>query len=94
MNSKSHTASMENSMPPPPPQNAFITIEVPEDPHTIRALEVVCFERKFKYRKVEAYELRRHPFKGHVFYQITHTDPVQLFWLGAAFQSLLNQPTI
>lgn len=71
-----------------------IIVEVSDDPHTRKALEVVCFERKFTYAWVKHKDPLIHPERGHIFCKITHTDPVQLFWLGAAFQSLLNQTTI
>lgn len=82
---------------PRPPgfiDSSSITIEVPNDPHIIHALEVVCFDRKFKYKRLHPLELIKPPTPGNIVYQIDHTDPVQLFWLGAAFQSLLNQSSI
>lgn len=67
-----------------------IQVEISDDTHTIKALEVVCFERKFDYRRLPSGLLKK-PTPGKVLYEIWHTDPIQLFWLGAAFQSLLTQ---
>lgn len=69
----------------------IITIEVADDEHTRSALERVCFDRKFSYRKFIRTAVGKTPQPGKVFYEIAHTDPVQLFWLGAAFQTYLNQ---
>lgn len=68
-----------------------IILQIPDDPKTRKALEHAAFDGKFIYSAVKSKNPNIHPDPGKVFYRIYYTDPLQLFHLGMAFQSILNQ---
>lgn len=87
---KDMTAAHMNVTAPRP--SPYIVIEITDDPHTRRSLEVACFDLKFHYSNVRSKDPLIHPAPGKTFYRIFYTDVIQLFWLGTLFQSQQTKP--
>lgn len=95
MQKETPTRLASDIMPPPAPkpyQNAqFVILEIPDEEQNRKVLEEIFFRMDIHYQWGVGKMPSNKPSEGHVFCWIHFHDPADLFHVGIAYQSKLQQ---